>query len=161
MRSGDKHPVFENDRDYAPAVEALKPVLHNLPGRIIAIGGLPGVGKTTLGRYLAYRFNVSLIETDLFLLPNRRALVYRENWLKKVIAARLDKADSDWQRPVIIEGATVLRLLASLGRKPDFIIHVINECGFEGRGALADDLRRYEAEYAPAKEAHLCLKLTT
>jgi hypothetical protein len=28
--------------DYAPAVEALTPVLHNLPGKIVAIGGLPG-----------------------------------------------------------------------------------------------------------------------
>lgn len=153
--------MFENDRDYAPAVEALKPVLHNLPGKIVAIGGLPGVGKTTLGRYLAYRFNASLIETDLFLLPNRGELVYRESWLNKVIGVRLDKADSDWRRPVIVEGATVLRLLDSLGREPDFIIHIINECGSEGRGALADDLRQYEAEYAPATEAHLCLKLTT
>ncbi|WP_025660188.1 hypothetical protein [Rhizobium sp. IBUN] len=146
--------------DYAPAVEALTPVLHNLPGKIVAIGGLPGVGKTTLGRYLAYRFNVSLIETDLFLIPNQGKMVYREDWINQVVGSRLDKDDPDWRRPVIIEGSTVLRLLASLGRKPDFIIHVVNNEAPESSGALAKDLKSYDAKYAPASKADITLKFS-
>jgi KaiC/GvpD/RAD55 family RecA-like ATPase len=58
---------LRNVDDYRPVVEALSPVLHGLLGKVVAIDGLPGVGKTEMGRYLAYRFNVSLIEPDLFL----------------------------------------------------------------------------------------------
>ena len=53
--------------EYVDAVSALKPVLANFQANIIAIGGHPSSGKTSLGRYLAWQFNVSLIETDLFL----------------------------------------------------------------------------------------------
>ena len=56
---------------YSDVIRALTPVLHDLPGRLIAIDGRSGVGKTTLGRYLAWRFNISLVESDLFLIPNR------------------------------------------------------------------------------------------
>jgi ABC-type multidrug transport system fused ATPase/permease subunit len=34
-------------------VEALTPVLYDLPGTLVAIDGRPGSGKATLGRYLA------------------------------------------------------------------------------------------------------------
>lgn len=149
--------MFRNEQDYAPAVEALKPVLHNLPGKIVAIGGLPGVGKTTLARYLAYRFNVSLIETDLFLIRNQGVMTYREHWLNQVIGSRLDRPDPDWQRPVIVEGSTILRLLNNLGRKADFIIHVTNDDAPESISTLAEDLKRYDAEYAPALRADICL----
>jgi hypothetical protein len=149
--------MTQSERDYAPAEEALKPVLYNLPGKIVAIGGLPGVGKTTLGRYLAYRFNVSLIETDLFLIRNQGKMVYREDWINQVMGSRLDKDDPEWRRPVIIEGSTILRLLASLGRKPDFIIHVLNDDAPESGGSLADDLARYDTEYTPASRADITL----
>jgi hypothetical protein len=55
---------------YRLAVTALAPVLDGLPAVVIAIDSLPGAGKTTLGRYLAWTFNVSLIETDTFMRPS-------------------------------------------------------------------------------------------
>ena len=57
--------------EYANVVAALTPVLADFPAKIIAIGGHPSSGKTSLGRYLAWQFNVSLIETDLFLDDGR------------------------------------------------------------------------------------------
>ena len=148
--------LYENERDYEPAVDALKPVLYGLPGKIVAIGGLPGVGKTTLARYLAYRFNVSMIETDLFLIPNQGVMVYRNEWINHLIASRID--GPDWRRPIIIEGSTVLRLLSDLGRKADYLIHVTNPDAPESRGSLVTDLERYDAEFAPISKADLNLK---
>lgn len=145
--------MFENERDYAAAVNGLIPVLDDLPGKIVAIGGLPGVGKTTLARYLAFRFNVSLIETDLFLIRRRGTMVYRNDWIDQIISARLEKP-----RPVIIEGAVVLRVLSELGRSPDFIIHVRNDDAPESSGTLAAELKRYEAEYTPSTKADLTLQ---
>src|SRR5687767_1059437 len=94
---------------YQAAVSALIPVLHDLPGRVVAIDGRDGVGKTTLGRYLAWHFNVSLIETDLFLVPGRGRLVYRDDEIGRLIQARLRKP-----RPVLVEGVGILKMLQGL-----------------------------------------------
>lgn len=147
----------QTEMDYAPAVEALKPVLYNLPGKIVAIDGHPGVGKTTLGRYLAYRFNVSLIETDLFLIRRQGVMAHREDWINEVIGSRIDKEDPDYRRPVIVEGSTVLRLLAKMGRTPDFVIHIKNADAPKSTGTLAKDLKQYEAAFSPAEKANLSL----
>jgi len=149
--------MFQNERNYEPAVEALKPALHNLPGKIVAITGLPGVGKTSLGRYLAYRFNVSLIETDLFLRRACGAMEHHEGSIDQVIGTRLDQEDPERQRPVVIEGATVLRLLDRLGRRPDVIIQVINGDAPASNPRLAKELESYEAEYTSASAADLIL----
>ena len=149
--------MFQNERNYEPAVKALKPELDNLPGKIVAISGLPGVGKTSLGRYLAYRFNVSLIETDLFLRRACEAMEHHEDMINQVIATRLDQDDPERQRPVVIEGANVLRLLDRLGRRPDFIIQVINGDAPASNPRLARELECYEAEYTPASAADLVL----
>src|ERR1700691_3860767 len=90
-------------------LSALAPILYNLPGKLVAIDGRSGTGKTTLGRYLAWRFNVSLVESDLFLVPSQGTLVYHNEAINRVIARRIEKP-----RPVIVEGVAVLRLLAEL-----------------------------------------------
>lgn len=144
--------MYTNLRDYTPVVLALQPVLDNLPGKIVAIGGGLGSGKTTLGRYLAYRFNVSLIETDMLRLKNHAGrLAYREDVLAQAIASRIDRR---FPRPVIVEGAVVLRLLADIGRRPDFYIHIsaadeANVIDSEER----QDVETYDAEYHPREIA--------
>lgn len=57
-------PIYADE--YIEVIYRLKPILDGLPGKIIAIDGTPGAGKTTLGRFLAWYFNISLIESDLF-----------------------------------------------------------------------------------------------
>jgi hypothetical protein len=73
---------------YKEVITALTPVLYDLPGKLIAIDGRSCVGKTTLGRYLAWQFNISLVESDLFLIPNQGKLVYMNEALKHVITSR-------------------------------------------------------------------------
>jgi hypothetical protein len=138
------------ERDYGAVVEALAPVLDNLPGKIVAVGGLPGVGKTTLSRFLAYRFNVSMIETDLFRLPTNGRLIYRNDEIARIVAQRVD---SQYPRPVIVESAVVLRLLSELGRSPDFTIYVINKDAPESDGDLLADLNAYYAKFSPSSRA--------
>ena len=104
------------------ANSALTPVLHDLPRRLIAIDGRSGVGKTTLGRYLAWRFNISLVETDLFLIPNQGRLIYLREAISYAIASRLQTP-----RPVIVEGVAIRRLLADLSLKPDYAIYVSSQ----------------------------------
>lgn len=98
--------------------EALVEPLDGLPPRVIAITGSYAAGKTTLGRYLAWYFNISLIETDLFLVSGP-PLKYRNEEIERIISLRLTLS-----RPVIVDGAAVLSLLSELGRTPDFIIKV-------------------------------------
>jgi uridine kinase len=140
--------------EYAQALSALTPVLYNLPPKIIAIDGKSDVGKTKFGRYLAWRFNISLLESDLFLEGGQNVLKYRHTEIRNVIRSRIDNA----RRPVIIEGIVTLRLLRELHKKHDFHIHVICEQA-EGGTALEADWKKYQKEFKPQDNADLVLDL--
>ncbi|PHR93767.1 MAG: hypothetical protein COA69_03820 [Robiginitomaculum sp.] len=138
--------------EYADALNELEPILYNLPPKVVAIDGKPGVGKTTLGRFLAWRFNISLIETDLYLHRSRGLYIYREEEVKGVINSR---KQSD--RPVIVEGVVALRLLDNLNVTPDFHIHVICEAA---SSSTASDYPEYLKQFQPAENANLVLNLS-
>ncbi|MCP1765029.1 hypothetical protein [Bradyrhizobium japonicum] len=142
------------DKEYAPVVEALAPVLHNLPPRIIAIDGRPYSGKTTLGRFLSWWFNISLIETDLFLFEGEGRYRYREEEVARIIDARMST-----DRPVIIEGVTVLRQLAAINRAADFLIYVENASAPTLQREYEVQFKDYEAEFKPRQRAGFTLKL--
>lgn len=99
----------------------LEPILHNMQPRLIAITGPMAAGKTTLARFLAWYFNISLIETDHHLIPHK-GLRCEPHEINRIIQFRLDMP-----RPVIVEGAEILPLLSELNRVPDGIIHVRNK----------------------------------
>jgi hypothetical protein len=137
--------------EYEQVVEALTPVLNNLPGKVVGIDGRDGAGKTTLGRFLAWYFNVSLIETDLFLFDGE-GFSYRLEEINRIVGVRLSKP-----RPVIVEGIQLLSLLSQLGRSADFLIYVKNQ-EFSGSEALSHDLRAYENSHKPETAANLVLE---
>jgi hypothetical protein len=139
---------------YNDAVTALEPVLANLPGKLVAVDGYPGVGKTSLCRYLAWRFNISLCETDIFLIPEQGRLVYREEEIGRIIAGRLKKP-----RPIIVEGCAVLRLLYSINRPPDFLIYITNDQAPSPSGDLAAELGEYDLRFSPRDRADITLRL--
>nr|WP_306265238.1 hypothetical protein [Pararhizobium sp. IMCC3301] len=140
--------------EYATALQALKPILHDLPAVIVAIDGRVGSGKTTLGRFLAWRFDVSLIETDLFLHRNEGKFTYRNDQIAGIIDHRMES-----DRPVIIEGMVALRLLEEVGREHDFHIHLICD-DFEGSSITEQAWEQYDADYRPSAKANLSLKLS-
>jgi adenylate kinase family enzyme len=136
---------------YEDVITALTPILYDLPGKLIAIDGQSGVGKTTLGRYLAWQFNISLVETDLFLIPNQGRLVYLNDALTHVIKRRLEIP-----RPVIVEAVAVRRLLRDLALKPDYVIYVSSSDAPESR-ALKDEIATYEVDFKPSTSADLVI----
>lgn len=143
------------DTEYAPVVDALAPVFRGLRYKLIAIGGLPLSGKTTLARFLAWYFNVSLIETDLFRdLGARGHLAHKADQVAAIIDYRRNVVDC----PVIVEGATVLRLLSQIDVRPDYYIYVDNKRVREGVSYKAD-IESYYREFSPHTSADFTLTL--
>jgi len=82
-------PIYTDE--YIEVIYRLKPILDSLPGKIIAIDGTPGAGKTTPGPFLAWYFSISLIESDLFRSTSegRKELNYLEEEIKRIIQSKL------------------------------------------------------------------------
>ena len=138
--------------EFDSTAEQLAPHLANLPGKLIAIDGRDGSGKTTLGRFLAWYFNVSLIETDLF-LQEGAGLIYHTEQIERLVAQRLSIP-----RPVIVEGLTVLKTLQSIGRTPDLLVYVINT-NEPGSDSFVEVALDYEARFSPQSVAHVLVQL--
>ena len=138
---------------YLRVVNALTPVMRGLPGVIVTVDGRDGVGKTTLGRYLAWHFNVMLIETDLFLIPAQDYLIHLDDQINRIIERRITSP-----RPVIVEGISMLQLMKRIHRVPDFSIYVINS-RHAGSKLLAPRLSAYEAAFAPSRKANIVVEI--
>lgn len=119
---------------------------------MIIIDGKPGVGKTTLGRFLAWRFNISLIETDLFSLQNPNRYNYNNEAVRTVINYRQELS----KRPVIVEGVVALRLLDDLNICADFHIHVTCK---EATATLREEYSGYVEKFQPKRKADIVLEL--
>jgi uridine kinase len=133
---------------YLKVVEALTPIMRGLPGVIVTIDGRDGVGKTTLGRYLAWHFNVTLIETDLFLIPAQDYLVHLDDQINRIIERRITSP-----LPVIAEGISMLQVMKRINRVPDFSIYVKN-LKHSSSKLLERRLSAYEAAYVPSAKAN-------
>src|SRR5215471_19511940 len=138
---------------YLQVVDALTPVMRGLPGVIITIDGRDGVGKTTLGRYLAWHFNVTLIETDLFLIPAKDYLIHLDDQINRIIERRVTTP-----LPVIVEGVSILQLMRRINRVPAFRIYVTNPQRWSSP-MMARKLAAYEAAFAPSLSADIVVKV--
>ena len=115
---------------------------------LIAIDGVDGAGKSTLGRYLAWKLGMPLVETDLYLTGD--GFAYHDDDLRKVIEHRL-KAN----RPVIVEGIFVLDRLAELGLTADWRLRVVNHDRTEGSQRFNDDFEDYFQHHPDADMDHV------
>jgi uridine kinase len=138
---------------YLKIVEALTPIMRGLPGVIVTIDGRDGVGKTTLGRYLAWHFNVTLIETDLFLIPAQDYLIHLDDQINRIIERRIPSP-----RPVIVEGIAMLQLMKRINRVPDFSVYVMNPKHSSSK-PLERRISAYEAAFAPTATASIVVKI--
>ena len=143
----------KKETDYRLITEKMDDYLFNLPKKVIAIDGLDGAGKTTLGRFLACRYNISLIETDLFIKSKDENFAYDEENISRIIHKRLESV-----RPVIIEGIKLLELLECIRIPHDFLIYLKND-NYDGSDTLAETLCSYTERYNPEQQADIRLKL--
>ena len=137
---------------YNSATAALTRVLDGLPPVVIAIDGRPGSGKTTLGRYLAWYFNISLVETDLF-LESGQGFKYRLAELGHVVSTRLAR-----ERPVLLDSIAVGWLLRDLGQPAAFTVYVSNNGPSRGNSPHAR-VESYEAAIRPLEVANLVIEV--
>jgi len=140
---------------YLQVVDGLTPVIRKFPGVIVTIDGRDGVGKTTLGRYLAWHFNISLIETDLFLIPARDHLIHLDDQINRIIERCVTTP-----RPVIVEGISMLQLMKRIHRVPGFSIYVTNSRRSSGK-VMDRRLSTYEAAFSPSTIANMVVKVDT
>jgi uridine kinase len=138
---------------YPEVVEALAPTMRGLPGVIVTIDGRGGAGKTTLGRYLAWHFNVTLIETDLFLIPAQDFIIHLDDQVNRIIERRLSIP-----RPVIVEGVAMLQLMARINRTPDFSIYLVS-AERAGSDIMDKRLSAYEVAFAPTTKASIVVRV--
>lgn len=131
----------------------LAPLLENLPGRLIAIDGRMGAGKSTLGRFLAWYFNVTLVETDPF-LQRDGTLSRRTDEIKRIVS---DRFECESPRPVLIEGVGMRELLQVLGRAADAHIYVTNVAD---RNEVDPLVLKYEANFKPRENATFLVEVT-
>ena len=138
---------------YLQVVDALTPIMRTSPGAIVTIDGRSGVGKTTLGRYLAWHFNVTLIETDLFLIPAQDYLIHLDDQVNRIVERRVTSHLS-----VIVEGVSMLQLMKRIDRVPAFSIYVTNP-RHSSNELLERRLVAYEAAFVPSAKANLVIKI--
>src|SRR5438874_1573786 len=138
---------------YLRVVNALTPVMRGLPGVIVTVDGRGGVGKTTLGRYLAWHFNVTLIETDLFIIPAQDYLIHLDDQVNRIIERRLAL-----RSPVIIEGLAMLQLMKRINRVADFSIYMLKPRRSTSR-VLERRLAAYERAFKPSTNASIVLQV--
>ena len=120
---------------------------------IVTIDGRDGVGKTTLGRYLAWHFNVTLIETDLFMIPAQDYVIHLDDQINRIIERRITSP-----LPVIVEGVSMLQLMKRINRVPAFSIYVTNPRQSSSK-LLERLLSVYEADFSPSAKANLVVKV--
>ncbi len=138
---------------YRKIVEALTPIMRGLPGVIVTIDGRDGVGKTTLGRYLSWHFNVTLIETDLYLIPTQEYLIHLDDQINRIIERRITSP-----RPVIVEGVAMLQLMKRISRVPDFSIYITNSRQSSSK-TIERWLSAYEAAFVPSAKANIVVEI--
>lgn len=134
---------------YLQVVDTLTPILRGSPGVIVTIDGRDGVGKTTLGRFLAWYFNVTLIETDLYLIPAQDYLIHLDDQINRIIERRITSP-----LPVIVEGVSIMQLMKRINRVPAFSIYVTNSR--QSSSELVERrLAAYETAFSPAAKANM------
>ena len=101
---------------------------------------------------MAWYFNISLVETDLF-LESGQGFKYRLAELGHVVSTRLAR-----ERPVLLDSIAVGWLLRDLGQPAAFTVYVSNN-GPSRDDSLHAHVESYEAAVRPLEVANLVIEV--
>ena len=127
--------------------EKIKEKLYPWRKFTIAIDGFDGAGKSPLGRYLSWKLQVPLIETDLLIISHSKPVNFDLECLQKLVNAR-----HSLDRPVIVEGIKILETLKNINIDPDFLVFVEN-LGFSGSHSLESEIKEYLSKFKSKEKA--------
>jgi uridine kinase len=101
---------------------------------LIGVDGRDDHGKTSAASWLAWQFGMPALHLDLFseLHEFENAMGWRSSDLARCVKAR-------GKRPLIIEGVLLLDALATIDRRPDFLVFVEKEEPKRARDRSLDD----------------------
>lgn len=114
---------------------------------VISIDGRDCSGKSSLGRYLSWQLGMPCMELDTFRYLDLSPFDFRLDELHRSINSRLER-----DRPVILEGVTVRKVLAQLGYSPDYSVFIKFDSG--ELAEIDPKLKLYFADYTPAETAN-------
>ena len=117
---------------------------------LIGIDGTDGSGKSSVASWLSWQLEMPAVHLDLYLVRDSEPLTWRYDDLSRVFDAQ-----TALQRPVIVEGVPLLRVLQKIGRVPDFLVFVEKD---EHEGNLRDEFESYFATEQPETQAAFVLK---
>jgi hypothetical protein len=114
---------------------------------IIAIDGINGSGKSTLARFLAWKLNMTAIDTDLFLITGTGKYDLRLDDFKRAINTRFSR-----NRPSIVEGVFLRRTLKDIECQ-DIINIYVRKLPADSNLDYLPGLAQYLSEYDPENAA--------
>ena len=96
---------------------AIKGILFPWRKLLIAVDGRDHSGKTTIASFIAWQYSIPVIYTDFFLVNDVTSVRHDYEAIGSLITRR-----HELNRPVIIEGIKMLKILENVGCKADFLV---------------------------------------
>lgn len=134
--------------------------------RLIAIDGSIYQGKTAFGRFASFTLGVPLVETDLFFSCDGSSATHDFEAIRNLIRFQIRS-----NRPIIVEGICVLKLLAEINQPANFLIYLFTpssniskriNCDAELPSYFSDVYLRishYNDEFKPKEMADLIVPI--
>jgi uridine kinase len=133
---------------HAAIVERLGPTRTPM---LIGIDGRDGSGKSSCGAWLSWQLNMPCIHLDPY--TKDRFKGWHIDHLRHAIESRLEG-----KMPIIVEGCLLLRALAQIERKPDYLVFVENSC-YPGSAFLNRVIEEYFTQAEPQKIADFSMRV--
>ena len=113
---------------------------------IVAVDGTDYSGKSTIARYLGWQLGMSVVETDLCNKPGVHPIETDPEIFDRLVQGRLKM-----NRPVIVEGITVMQSLSDIGLEPDFLLKMRN-IDFNGSRIFQEKLASYAKSHESKRQ---------
>jgi hypothetical protein len=113
---------------------------------LIAVDGRDHSGKTTIASFIAWQYSISVVHTDFFLVKGVTPVSHDHKAIASLITRR-----HELNRPVVVEGIKMLKVLEKIGCKADFLVVTENS---SSDGSLGDEITEYNRLYRPNEKAN-------